>query len=281
MALLFSLMRFFFLLSALIGLCLLSACSSLFFYPQKQIVATPDQAGVAYEEISLRSRDGTRLSAWLLKSSGLHRGTVYFLHGNAENISTHFASVHWLPEQGYDVLMLDYRGYGHSEGEPELPEIYEDIEAGFQWLLENRGADEPLYFLGQSIGAALGVYWMAYSPAAQQRLHKAVLDAPFSSFPAMIEDVLERHWLTWLLAEPVSWGFSSRYDPDKAAASIPAGIHFLCFHSTEDRVVPIIQGASLYRALPASTIRVETRGPHIATFYFQDNRNLLLNFLQQ
>ena len=40
------------------------------------------------------------------------KGTVLFLHGNAQNISAHIAAVHWLPKAGYNLLLLDYRGYG-------------------------------------------------------------------------------------------------------------------------------------------------------------------------
>ena len=52
---------------------------------------------------------------------------VLFLHGNAENISTHIGSVYWLPEQGYEVVLLDYRGYGRSEGVPQLGRMLDDV----------------------------------------------------------------------------------------------------------------------------------------------------------
>lgn len=272
------------ILKRLLGMTLalsLSACSSLFFYPDKNHYYSPEKLGLAYEDIMLASADGTKLFAWLLKTTQPRKGVIYFLHGNAENISSHIASVYWLPEQGYDVLMLDYRGFGASEGEPALPEIYEDIEAGFVWLTNYYGNEEKIFFFGQSIGGATGVYWLAHSSHGQQRIEKVILDAPFSSYPDMIEEVLQRSWITWLFAKPISWCFSSRYDPEMAAPDLSKNTPILFFHSKEDPVVPFEQGEALYHALPSTKERIVTKGPHIGTFNYPENRQALLDFLQK
>lgn len=265
------------LLVIMVGLSL-SACTSLFFYPDKNRYYSPGKLGLVHEDIVLNSADGTKLSAWLLKTAEPSKGVMYFLHGNAENISSHIASVYWLPEQGYDVFMLDYRGFGASEGEPALPEVFADIDAGFSWLEKNYTKGEKIFFFGQSIGGAMGVYWLSHSSRGQQGIDKIILDAPFSSYPAMIEDVLQRSWVTWLFAKPLSWCFSSRYDPDRAAPALPENIPVLFFHSKEDSVVPFTQGESLYQALPSNKRRVVTSGPHIATFNYPENRQTLLLF---
>jgi len=210
----------------------LSACTSIFFFPQKQWIGTPDKIGIDYESVTLSAHDGTELSGWLLKTHEQRKGVIYFLHGNAENISTHFASVFWLPEQGYDVFLLDYRGYGHSNGKAQLPEIYDDIDSGFDWLSKHYPDEGNKTFLGQSIGASLGIYWMAHSPAAQSGLKKIVLDAPFPRYPQMVSEVLQRSWMTWLFAKPVSWCFSSRYDALGAVSDLPKNTPILFFQSS-------------------------------------------------
>lgn len=271
-----------FLLIPLLMVCsMLASCSSVFFYPHKQMVQTPAVAGVEYEDVHLKASDGTKLHAWLLKTKIPRKGVVYFLHGNAENISTHVGSVYWLPEQGYDVFLLDYRGYGLSEGEPSLPEVFDDIESGFAWLDARYQQQEPVFFLGQSLGAALGSYWIAHSPRAQQRLQAIALDAPFSSYSGMVEDVLQRSWLTWLFAKPMSWCFTGKYDPERAARLLPKEKAYLFFASREDEVVPFEQGEALYEALPKNKRRVVTRGMHIATFNAPENRTLLVDFFRQ
>ena len=99
---------------------LLQGCSSLFFYPMEPWVQNPARQGLDYEDVVLIHPDGLRIHGWWLPARGTARGTVYFLHGNAQNISTHLMNVHWLPERGYNVFLLDYRGYGLSEGDPDL-----------------------------------------------------------------------------------------------------------------------------------------------------------------
>jgi len=281
MATIFPLTSFLKRLTGIMMVLSLSACTSLFFYPDKNRYYSPEKLGLIHDDIVLASADGTKLFAWQLKTTQPRKGVIYFLHGNAENISSHIASVYWLPEQGYDVLMLDYRGFGASEGEPALPEIYDDIEAGFLWLTSHYAKEEKIFFFGQSIGGATGVYWLAHSATGQQRIDKIILDAPFSSYPDMIEDVLQRSWITWLFAKPISWCFSSRYDPDRAAVNLDKNTPVLFFHSKDDPVVPLEQGEVLYQALPSAKTRVVTEGPHIGTFNYPENRQALLDFLQK
>lgn len=77
--------------------------------PMRPLVRTPAAADLEWEDVSLRAADGTALFAWFLPvKAGKPRGTILFLHGNAENISTHLGSVWWLPARGYQVLLLDY-----------------------------------------------------------------------------------------------------------------------------------------------------------------------------
>src|SRR5262245_34036961 len=98
-------------LAALAAL-LLGGCTSLFFQPHRQQVLTPKQFGLAFEEVRIRTADGLALNAWFLPAKGPAAATVLHLHGNAENISTHFTNVAWMPAEGFNVLALDYRGYG-------------------------------------------------------------------------------------------------------------------------------------------------------------------------
>ena len=98
----------------------LSACTNVFFQPQQIQYLTPDKIGLAYEDVYFSSSGGLKLHGWLLPATGKAQGTILFLHGNAENITTHIASVYWLPAQHYNVFLPDYRGYGLSEGESEL-----------------------------------------------------------------------------------------------------------------------------------------------------------------
>lgn len=97
-----------------LGALFLGGCSSLLFYPEPVVQITPARAGLEYRDVTLTTADGVRLRAWWLpaKKGVPVKGTVLYLHGNGGNLSWHLGGTWWLPAEGYQVLMLDYRGYG-------------------------------------------------------------------------------------------------------------------------------------------------------------------------
>src|SRR5690606_4040484 len=130
-----------------------------------------------------------------------------------ENISTHIASVRWLPAAGYQVLMLDYRGFGQSAGRARIPEVFMDIEAGFRWLdAEPAAAGRPLFLLGQSIGAALGVYVAGNDEGIRRRLDGVALDSGIARYGWIAREVAAKGWLTWPFQWPIAWSMPDGYD---------------------------------------------------------------------
>ena len=85
----------------------------------------------------MTDKDNTKLHAWWLPAQGKQADSntmLLYLHGNAENISSHSHSIYWLPASGVSVLALDYRGFGASEGQARMPEVLQDIEAAITWM---------------------------------------------------------------------------------------------------------------------------------------------------
>ncbi len=187
---------------------------------------------------------------WLPAKEGVPvRGTVLHLHGNGGNLSWHLGGAYWLPEQGYQVLMLDYRGYGQSEGQPSLPAIYQDIDAAFAWLdkaPEVQG--KPVILLGQSLGGAMAVHYLGMHPERQKKLNAVVLDGVPASYRDVAQYTLSTSsWLTWPLQVPLSWLVP---DGDSAIRAMPrlSGAPMLFFHSIDDTIVPLDNGLTLYKA---------------------------------
>ena len=259
--------------AVLIACLCLSGCAALLFHPMKKLVATPADAGLAYEDVWLEE-GGPRLHGWWLPAQGQPRATVYFLHGNAENISTHMNSVLWLPEQGYNVFLLDYRGYGRSDGEPELAGVIDDVRRGYRWLRAR--SDVPVVVLGQSIGGAVAGYAMA---TAAERPDAVVLDAAVASFPRIAREVAQRQWLTWPFAGLAATLMPSDYDLDAVISQL-AGVPQLYLHSPDDAIIPLAHTQTLYSLASEPKTMQETQGPHIATFAFPAYRQVLLAFLE-
>ncbi|MAR91723.1 MAG: alpha/beta hydrolase [Pseudomonadales bacterium] len=268
----------FYSILAVVIVLLMNGCSSYFFYPMKRLVRTPDQVGLNYRDIEVTTSDQVRIHGWLLPAEQ-PRGIVFFLHGNAENISTHLASVYWLPEQGYEVLLMDYRGYGRSEGSPDFPEVYQDVAAMYQWLQTYaRERQLPVYILGQSLGGVISSYYFSQLPAEQRVFEGVVLDAVFAGHRDIARDVLRRSFITWPLQFVVPPFLPAEYDPaDHVADFSPTPLLF--FHSPDDEIIPYDQGRSVYEQAKPPKYWVRSHGPHIATFDDPAYRQLLLNFL--
>lgn len=272
----FSLISLFLLVLVLTALSGCRSLTTLYFHPSTQYFNDPKDHGISYETVVLETQDGVRLSNWLFHAEGDLKGRVVFFHGNAENISTHMGSVFWLPKAGYEVLLVDYRGFGQSTGIPILPDVLSDMTISYEWMRNRALSDgKPIYVLGQSIGASLTT--MAVAQMNQQP-ECIVIDAGFSSFRDMARISFQRSWLFWPFAYPASWMLPSDLDPEDFAVRVTSQV--LQFHSKEDQVVPYEQGRSLYGKFKHAQW-VDTYGPHIATFNVKKYREELVHFFEQ
>lgn len=258
---------------------LLSGCTGVFFQPHVQQYLTPDKIGLQYEDVHLNSSDGTELFAWWLPAQGKAKGTVLFLHGNAENISTHISSVHWLPAQHYNVLLLDYRGYGASQGTPSLAGAQLDIDAAMAHLLQRSDVNkERIVILGQSLGGAMGIYNVAHSPY-REHIRALISESAFSDYRQIAREKLAAFWLTWPLQWPLSFTVDDDYSPLPLVNKI-SPIPLLIIHGDKDPVVSLAHGQALFAAAAQpKEMWVVANGAHIGAFRHDKYRGMLLEYL--
>jgi uncharacterized protein len=222
-----------------------SGCTPFFFQPMRALVVTPERLELAYEDVYFPSNDGVRLHAWFLPAKEQPLGTVFFLHGNAENISTHIGSVHWLPKQGFHVFLFDYRGYGASEGYPSLIGLQADIDSALRVLLMRPDVDpERIAIFGQSLGGALAIYYVAHS-SLRSHIRALIVESAFAGYRAITREKFASFWLTWPLSRPLSWLVDDSYSPLPVVDRI-SPIPLLIIHGDQDRIVPAHHGKQLY-----------------------------------
>ena len=260
--------------------CSLSACTQVFFQPHHQIIDTPTRVGVSYENETIQAQDGTKLNAWFLPASGDAKGTVLFLHGNAENISTHFHSVAWLPAQGYNVLALDYRGYGASDGLPTLAGAQQDIDAALKHLLTHKNVDSSrIVIFGQSLGGAFAIFYTAHS-TYRANIRGLISDSAFSDYRKIARDNLAKFALTW----PLQWLpwllIDNDYTPIDSVAKI-SPIPLFVIHGNNDQAINMKHGQRLYEQAnqPKELMIVKNAG-HIQSLASAEVRVRFLDFLR-
>lgn len=225
----------------------LAGCTQMFFQPHRQRILTPETFGLAYQEVRFKTGDGFVLFGWFLPAQGDAAGTIMFLHGNAENISTHISAAAWLPAQGFNVFLIDYRGYGASAGSPSLAGAQRDIDAAMQTLLARSDIDRNrIVVYGQSLGGALAGYNVAYS-TYRDHVRALVVESAFSSYAGITREKLAASWLTW----PFQWLASLTVDENFSplpAMKLVSPIPLLVIHGDQDAIVPVHHGQRLYDA---------------------------------
>jgi len=104
----------------------------------KDIEFTPAIAGLAYDDIYIDTFDGERLNAWFIPGED-SMYTILFCHGNGGNISHRIDKIEILHELGFDIFIFDYRGYGKSSGRPSEKGFYKDVQAAYDYLVDEKG----------------------------------------------------------------------------------------------------------------------------------------------
>lgn len=241
-----------------IGLCYLTLLllawalqGCMIHMPRSNMVATPADAALGYEEVWLETEDGETLHSWFLPSPE-ERAVLLFFHGNAGNISYRLDSLEIFHELGLSVLIVSYRGYGESSGRPSESGLYKDGRAAYRHLVEERGvAPERLISFGRSLGAAV-----AANVAAEQEVGALWLESAFTSVPDIGSDLYP--------FLPVRLLTRYRYDSREALDSVTAPV--LVIHSPDDEIIPYEHGRALYEAASEPKQFLEIQGSHNAGF---------------
>jgi uncharacterized protein len=220
-----------------------SGCASVdgvFYYPNKKVYRTPAGEGLAYEEVRFASSDGTKLSGWFVPAvAAPAAGTVIHFHGNAQNMTSHYSFVSWVPHNGFNLFVFDYRGYGASEGSPDREGVIQDSAAAIKYVQARDDVDRnKIIVLGQSLGGANAI--AAVGGNEFDGIVGVVVDSAFSSY----EDVGKDH--VWRLFKPlVGWLIGDAFNPIDYVDKI-APTPLVVIHGTADSVVPYYHGPRLH-----------------------------------
>ena len=171
---------------ALIGYGVLAfAATKAFFYPMRYPAGNWGvQSQLGAEDVFLKASDGIKLHAWWIAKPGVRLATLH-LHGNAGNITHRDLSASTITAAGSSVLLLDYRGYGKSEGKPSEQGVYRDGDAAYDWLVSKGYKPEQIILHGESLGTAV-----AAELASRKKCAAVILEAPFTSARAVAHKVL-------------------------------------------------------------------------------------------
>lgn len=217
------------------------------FFPHTTLEQTPTEWGLVYEDVFLETEDGVRLHGWYIPHQDA-RHTLLFFHGNAGNISHRGSSIEIFHRLGLNVFIIDYRGFGKSEGKPDEQGLYKDASAAWYYLIEQRNLKQKdIVVFGRSLGGVV-----ATQLAAQVQPGGLIVESTFSSArdaANAIFPILSR--LIFL-----------RYDFNTVAHIKQVKSPVLVLHSPDDEIIPFRLGEKVFQAANEPKSFIKMRGGH-------------------
>jgi dipeptidyl aminopeptidase/acylaminoacyl peptidase len=227
----------------------------VFVTPKRNInIGSPAKVSPIYEEITLTTTDGLKLSGWYVP--GPKPNAIVLVHGIHANRKAVMPEATILAEAGYHLLMFDLRGHGQSEGEIVTYGYLEalDVQAAVDYLVALPGV-EQIGALGTSLGGAA----VARAAAADPRIKAVVIESSYSSMPDAIEDAFEDlsifpQWpfaplIVTLAERRVGLQINEVNSARDLATLSPRAVFII--HGTKDELFPLYHAQKMYEAAQA------------------------------
>ena len=217
------------------------------FRPSRDVLKTPAQLGIPFDQCFVETGDGCRLSAWHM-SPEQPVGSIIYFHGNSGNLGILVELLAMFYRHGLQAFAVDYRGYGWSTGTPTERGLYADALSAVAYFHENfRNPGLPTVFWGRSLGGCVASY-----AAGKIMPDGLVLETTFASKSLLLKS----------LPHMRPFRFFSRMKLDTISHLDNRRLPVLVIHGDKDKTIPFEQGQLLYDRLgdPKEFYRVRGAG---------------------
>jgi fermentation-respiration switch protein FrsA (DUF1100 family) len=248
------------------------------YFPFREHDAGPADFGLRADELALQTADGVRLHGWWIHAgqddaaanstptTGTRLAVIWY-HGNAGNVSHRLeVAKEFVDRFAVEMLLLDYRGYGLSEGRPDEAGLYRDGEAAYAEARRHGFAPEAIVLYGESIGSGVALEVALTHPCGG-----IILQSPFLSIPALARAIYK-----------IVPTFLIRTQFDNAAKIGRVTAPKLILQGDRDEIVPLSHGRQLFeRAAPPKRFVILPGAMHNDTYvaaadsYFDAVRSFL------
>jgi len=222
-----------------------------FYQPKKEMTPLEFKN---IENINLPVESDTITAVILKPESKSIKKTILFFHGAGGNISTYQFMTKPLVKSGFQVVMVDVRGYGKSTGKPTHVNVASDGQKMFDYLLKRKDiSNTKIYLFGASLGSQIATH---LAKDNQSKISGLILDGGMSSFTDIaihfkpeMKDVIEKYLI-------------SPYSAKEDVKSLQ-GLPKLFIYSKGDTTVPFEHGQVIYNNAPEPKQFLEYSGEHL------------------
>ncbi|PKV51485.1 hypothetical protein ATE84_3570 [Aquimarina sp. MAR_2010_214] len=245
------------------GISLYSIAIVLLYFFQEKIIFQPEvlpkdhifQFRHPFEEFFLQTNDNSRLNAIRFVNED-PKGVILYFHGNKGNLKRWGKIAMFFAQKKYDIIILDYRGYGKSTGKISEQKLYEDAQLFYNYVLERYPEDQIMIY-GRSIGTGIAI-----KMASDNQPSHLILETPYYN----MKDVAE----SWLPYFPTNLVLRYEIPSNEFIQNVVCNITI--YHGTNDKVVPYASGKKLFNNIPVSNKRMITipNGAHNNLMQFDE-----------
>lgn len=238
-------------LGGLLAIAYIAACLFLLFWqnrfifrPSKTIRTTPAAYNLDYQEVWLSivtaSGKKNQIHCWWIPSTAPKAKVWLYLHGNSLNMGENLERALKCHQLGFSCLMLDYRGYGQSQGKfPTEFNSYEDAEAAWNYLTQVKQIPpQEILLYGHSLGGAIAIELATRQP----EISGLVVEGSFTSMLSMVD------YAKQFRIFPVNLLLHQRFDSLSKVQLLQMPVLFV--HGSADQTVPVCMSQTLFDAAP-------------------------------
>ncbi len=210
------------------------------FSTENDVPTTPKDFHLNYQDVYIpvtnRSGKTENIHGWWIPNPNKEAKPLLYLHGNGA-IGANAEHANRLYNLGFSVLLIDYRGFGRSEGEfPSESQMYEDAQAAWNYLVLVKKQTQKIFIYGHSLGGAVAVDLALRHPEAAGLMVE-------SSFTSIL-DLTDRY--AWTKFFPMSLILTQRFDSLAKVKSLEVPVLFI--HGTADQTIPFQMSQRLFAA---------------------------------
>jgi len=235
-------------LAGVIAIWLILRQQRMVFKPSRELLGDPSALGLPYEDVFFRLPSNARLHGWWLPCEA-SRKVMLCLPGSIGNISHELKTIAFLRDLAANVLIVDYPGFGRSEGRPSESGCYLAAEAAWEFVTREKGvAPEDVIVFGRSLGATVAAQLAARHPDCG----RLVIHSGFTSVP----DVAARAYPFF----PVRYFCYIRFNTLKQIRACRCPI--VIMHPTADSVIPVRHSLRILKEAPEPKRFIPLCGNH-------------------